>query len=322
MSKMNRTGLVYHPDYLKHDTGMSHPERPDRLKAIIDRVKESEFLRNLDWIEPSLDRAEEIEQWIKKTHQPSHLERIKAAIPQTGHHYIDSDTPLSPFSYDAALLAVEGVLKACDAVMEGRIKNAFCAVRPPGHHAESRRAMGFCLFNNVAVAARYLQQQYGLERILIVDWDVHHGNGTQEIFYQDPTVFYFSIHQYPHYPGTGSEDERGRGAGEGFTLNCPLPAGAGDRIYLGVFEKVLVPAADEFRPDFILISSGFDAHRDDPLASMQLTKQGYAEMTHVLKQIAESHCGGRMVSCLEGGYNLEALANSVEAHLAALSESD
>jgi acetoin utilization deacetylase AcuC-like enzyme len=206
--------------------------------------------------------------------------------------------------------------------MQGRIKSAFCAVRPPGHHADSRRAMGFCLFNNVAVAARYLQQHHGLDRILIVDWDVHHGNGTQEIFYEDPTVFYFSTHQYPHYPGTGTEDERGRGAGEGFTLNCPLPAGTGDHVYLEIFEKVLVPAAKGFRPDFVLISSGFDAHRDDPLAGMCLTGHGYAGMTRILRQIADLHCGGRIVSCLEGGYNLEALADSAEAHLEVLSGSD
>ena len=319
---MKRTGLVYHPDYLKHDTGPSHPERPDRLKAIVDRLKGSTTVPGLEWMSPSLDRSQEIEEWIKKTHKPSHLERIKDAVPQTGHHYIDSDTPLSPFSYNAALLAVGGLLEACDAVMQGRVKNAFCAVRPPGHHAESRRAMGFCLFNNVAIAARYLQRQYGLERILIVDWDVHHGNGTQEIFYEDPTVFYFSTHQYPHYPGTGTEDERGRGAGEGFTLNCPLPAGTGDRAYLEIFEKVLVPAAEGFQPDFVLVSSGFDAHRDDPLASMSLTEQGYAGMTRIIKKIADSYCDGRIVSCLEGGYNLEALANSAEAHLEALSGSD
>lgn len=322
MSKISRTGLVYHPDYLKHDTGWSHPERPDRLRAIIRRLKESRTVRDLDWLEPSLRRRAEIEQWILKTHSPEHLKRIQNAIPKSGLNYLDSDTPVCPFSFEVALLAVEGVLMACDAVMQDRVRNAFCAVRPPGHHAESRRAMGFCLFNNVAIAARYLQQQHGLQRVLIVDWDVHHGNGTQEIFYEDPTVFYFSTHQYPHYPGTGTEEEKGRGPGEGFTLNCPLPAGTGDRTYLEIFEKMLVPAADGFRPDFILISAGFDAHRDDPLAGMRLTEHGYAEMTRVLKQIADRHCGGRIVSCLEGGYNLEALANSVEAHLEVLSRSN
>jgi acetoin utilization deacetylase AcuC-like enzyme len=319
MTKINRTGLIYHPDYLNHDTGPSHPESPDRLKAIIHRLKESRAVRDLDWMEPERGRRTEIEDWIKRTHHPSHLERIRSSIPQSGLHYLDGDTPVGPFSYEVALLAVGGVLMACDAVMQGRVENAFCAIRPPGHHAERRRAMGFCLFNNVAIAARYLQQRHGLGRILIVDWDVHHGNGTQEIFYEDPAVLYVSIHQYPHYPGTGAEDERGEGPGKDFTLNCPLPAGTGDRTYLEIFEKILVPAADKFQPDFILISSGFDAHRDDPLADMQVTEEGYAGMTRILKQVADRHCGGRLVSCLEGGYNLEALANSVEAHLGVLS---
>ena len=320
MTKISRTGLIYHPDYLKHDTGPSHPERPDRLKAIIRRLKESAVVRDLDWIEPEQIRRTEIEDWINKTHHPSHLERIRSSIPHAGLHYLDGDTPVGPFSYEVALLAVHGVLKACDEVMKGRVENTFCAVRPPGHHAGYRRAMGFCLFNNVAIAARYLQQRHDINRILIVDWDVHHGNGTQEIFYEDPTVFYFSTHQYPHYPGTGAEDERGEGPGKGYTLNCPLPAGTGDRTYLEIFETILVPAADKFRPDFILISSGFDAHRDDPLASMQLTEDGYAGMTQILKQVADRCSHGRIVSCLEGGYNLDALANSVEAHLKALSK--
>jgi acetoin utilization deacetylase AcuC-like enzyme len=204
--------------------------------------------------------------------------------------------------------------------MEKRADNAFCAVRPPGHHAESGHAMGFCLFNNVAIAARYFQKRYGLERIAIVDWDVHHGNGTQHVFYDDPTVFFFSTHQYPWYPGTGGADERGEGKGEGYTLNVPLSAGMGDKEYLDVFNRTLRLALKAYRPDAIIISAGFDAHRDDPLAGMNLTAEGYKALTRVVKEIAAEHAQGRVLSCLEGGYNLAALAASVEGHLRVLQE--
>jgi acetoin utilization deacetylase AcuC-like enzyme len=217
-------------------------------------------------------------------------------------------------------MAVSGVLTAIDRVMEGSLLNAFCAVRPPGHHAESNRAMGFCLFNNVAIGARYLQKRHGLKRIFILDWDVHHGNGTQHSFYDDPTVFYFSTHQYPFYPGTGSEAERGAGEGEGTTLNCPLPSGSGDREMLSIFEKELASSVMSFSPDFILLSAGFDAHRDDPLASLQVTDGGFREMTRIVKSLAQTACQGRVVSSLEGGYNLAALARSVGVHLEILSE--
>jgi acetoin utilization deacetylase AcuC-like enzyme len=217
-------------------------------------------------------------------------------------------------------MAVGGVQSAIDAVMEGRIKNAFCAVRPPGHHALKDRAMGFCFFNNVAIAAKYIQNQHRLSKVLVVDWDVHHGNGTQAIFYDDPTVFYFSAHQSPFYPGTGGADEKGEGKGLGFTLNVPLPAGSGDAEYLKAFEERLKPAAAAFQPDFVLISAGFDSARDDLLGRMNLTPGGYAQLTRIVKAIAEQHCRGRLVSVLEGGYNLEALAASVEAHLRVLME--
>jgi acetoin utilization deacetylase AcuC-like enzyme len=199
--------------------------------------------------------------------------------------------------------------------MQGRVQNAFCAVRPPGHHAESTHAMGFCLFNNIAITARYLQQRHGLERVAIVDWDVHHGNGTQRTFYEDPSVFFFSTHQYPYYPGTGKADETGMGRGTGFTKNVPLPAGMGDTEYLQIFNTVLRPALKAYRPDVVLVSAGFDAHRDDPLAGMKLTTEGYVALTRVVKEIAGEFCQGRILSCLEGGYNLEALGASVEGHL-------
>ena len=228
------------------------------------------------------------------------------------------DTPISEDSYDAALAAAGGVLAAVDAVMEGRIRNAFCAVRPPGHHSLPNQAMGFCLFNNVAIAARYLQKKHGVAKVLIVDWDVHHGNGTQEVFYDDPTVLYFSVHRYPFYPMTGSKAERGAGDGLGFIINVPLPAGTGDAEYRKAFREILMPKAMDFDPDFVLVSAGFDAHEDDPLGGMEVSSEGFAEMSRLVKQIADRCCEGRLVSVLEGGYDLEGLADSVEAHLRVL----
>jgi acetoin utilization deacetylase AcuC-like enzyme len=316
---MGRTSFVYHPAYLKHDTGSFHPESPDRLLAIEARIKKSGIYDHLVSMDLPPHPRPDLEQWIESVHPLTHIRRIRENIPSAGQIHLDPDTPLSPHSYQAAQLAVEGALAAADSVMSGEIDNAFCALRPPGHHAESNRAMGFCLFNNVAVCARYLQKQYDLQKIAIIDWDVHHGNGTQQIFYNDPTVLYFSVHQFPLYPGTGAEREVGTGAGEGYTINCPLPPGRGDDHYVGVFEKTLVPALKAFTPDFILISAGFDAHRDDPLAGMQVTDAGFGEFTRIVKSCADALCHGRMVSCLEGGYNLGALARSVEQHLIVLS---
>jgi acetoin utilization deacetylase AcuC-like enzyme len=202
--------------------------------------------------------------------------------------------------------------------MNKQVEHVFCAVRPPGHHAEAGRAMGFCLFNNVAIAARYVQKKHGITRVLIVDWDVHHGNGTQHSFEDDPSVLFFSTHQFPHYPGTGRESERGRGAGEGFTINVPMEAGEGDAEYRAVFQKSLVPAADGFKPEFVIVSAGFDAHKDDPLASMGLTEEGYADLTGIVAGIAKRHAGGRILSSLEGGYHLTSLAASVDRHIQVL----
>jgi acetoin utilization deacetylase AcuC-like enzyme len=225
---------------------------------------------------------------------------------------------MSPGSLSAAYLAAGGALSAVDAIMAGEVEHAFCAVRPPGHHAEAARAMGFCLFNNVAIAARYVQKQYGVSRVLIVDWDVHHGNGTQHSFEQDPSILFFSTHQFPHYPGTGRATERGTGAGEGFTINVPMDAGAGDEEYHAIFVNVLLPAAEAFKPEFVIVSAGFDAHRDDPLASMGVTETGYSDLTDLVAGIAKRHAQGRLLSALEGGYNLTALGASVDAHLTAL----
>jgi acetoin utilization deacetylase AcuC-like enzyme len=238
--------------------------------------------------------------------------------PTSGRVSLDPDTSMSPGTLHAAYLAAGGALAAVDAIMAQQVDHVFCAVRPPGHHAEAGRAMGFCFFNNVAIAARYIQKKYRLNRVLIVDWDVHHGNGTQHSFEDDPSILFFSTHQYPHYPGTGRGTERGKGTGEGFTINVPVEAGEGDDDYRAVFQNVLVPAADDFKPEFVIISAGFDAHKDDPLASMGLTESGYAELTEIVAGIAKRHAKGRILSSLEGGYNLTALAASVQAHIGAL----
>jgi acetoin utilization deacetylase AcuC-like enzyme len=311
---MGKTGLVYHPAYLEHDMGAGHPESPHRLRAIMQHLERSGTAAKVTNIEAR--HAEE--EWITQIHSPSYVAALKKHRPTSGRVALDPDTTMSPGSLPAAYLAAGGALAAVDAIMRGEVEHAFCAVRPPGHHAETARAMGFCLFNNVAIAARYIQKKYGLTRVLIVDWDVHHGNGTQHSFEQDPSILFFSTHQYPHYPGTGRATEKGIGAGEGFTINVPMEAGDGDDEYHAVFMKVLLPAADAFKPDFVIISAGFDAHRDDPLASMGLTEAGYSDLSGLVVGIAKRHAQGRLLSALEGGYHLASLAASVDAHLKAL----
>jgi acetoin utilization deacetylase AcuC-like enzyme len=308
--------FISHPDYLKHETGRRHPEDPARLTAITRHLETTGILAQLVQAEPSEPSLD----WLTLAHTPEYISTVEAAC-TSGVKALDPDTYISPDSYRAALLAVGGALLAIDQVVEGKAVNAFVALRPPGHHAERERAMGFCLFNNIAIAARYAQRRYGLKRVLIVDWDVHHGNGTQHTFEDDPSVLFFSTHQFPFYPGTGLSSERGTGAGLGYTLNVPLAVGCGDGEYREVFEKILYPAAQAFEPQLVLVSAGFDAHRDDPLAGMNVTEDGYAQMTAIVREIAERHSEGRLVSLLEGGYNLEALARSVERHLHVLGQS-
>jgi len=310
------TGLAYHPASLEHDTGPMHPERPERIRAVLSLLDRSGLRQELAAV-PVRD-AEDA--WLTQVHTPQYVAEVTAASRLAIGHpvYLGHETPVSAGSAGAARKAAGAVLAAADRVMAGELKNAFCLVRPPGHHAVADHAMGFCVFNNVAVGARYLQRRHGVGRVLIVDWDVHHGNGTQAAFWTDPTVFYFSVHQYPFYPGSGAADERGAGAGEGTTLNAPLPAGSDDKAYLDLFERVLVPAAEGFGPDFVLVSAGFDAHRAEFLGDMRLTEDGFARLTGVVKGLADRLCGGRLVSVLEGGYDLDALAGSVAAHLAAL----
>jgi len=311
---MGKTGLVYDPRYLDHDMGAGHPESPGRLSAIMQQLGQSGTAARLVKIEP----REAEDEWITQIHTPSYLAMLKNHAPRNGRISLDPDTSMSSGSLTAAYLAVGGALAAVDAIMKRQVDHVFCAVRPPGHHAEAGRAMGFCLLNNVAIAARYVQKKYGLTRVLIIDWDVHHGNGTQHSFEDDHSVLFFSTHQYPHYPGTGRATERGRGAGDGLTINVPMEPGEGDEEYRAVFQKSLVPAADAFRPDFVIISAGFDAHKDDPLASMELTEAGYADLTGIVAGIAKRHAGGRILSSLEGGYHLTSLAASVDRHIQAL----
>jgi acetoin utilization deacetylase AcuC-like enzyme len=237
----------------------------------------------------------------------------------TGFHELSTgDTIISPRSLDAALRATGGALNAVDAVMSGKAKNAFCIVRPPGHHATAIRGMGFCLFDNIAIAARYAQKKHGVDRVLIADWDVHHGNGTQDIFYSDGSVFFFSTHQHPWYPGTGAPNETGEGAGQGTTLNCPFPAGSGRKEILGAFQEKLLAVAESFKPGLVLVSAGFDSRIGDPLGNFMLTDADFTDLTNVMREIADKHAGGRLVSLLEGGYSLEGLAAGVRAHVAAL----
>jgi len=308
------TGFVYDAIYLKHDTGAGHPERPERLTAILDRLEQKGVLKDLVRLKPAAASLE----WITVVHTPEYVERVRKSC-QAGTGYVDTpDAPASQDSYAVALNAAGGVLSAIDAVMDGTVKNAFCAIRPPGHHALKDHAMGFCLFNNVAIAAKYIQRKHKLGKVLIVDWDVHHGNGTQAIFYDDPSVFYFSVHQSPFYPGTGGAGEKGVGKGLGFTRNVPLAAGCGDAEYKKAFVEELKPAAAAFKPDFVLVSAGFDSAKDDLLGRMKVTPAGFAELTRIVKGIAEQYCQGRLVTVLEGGYNLESLAASVEAHVRVL----
>jgi len=305
-SDKTRTGIIYHPDYCKHDTG-THPERKERLLSIIAHLEETGLMRQLEMIEPRYATLSEIQyihslDYIEKVRRYSELE-----IP------LDPDTILCRDSYNVALLAAGGAITAVDSVLDG-LDCSFALVRPPGHHAEPDRGMGFCIFNNVAIAARHAQKK-GKKRVLIVDWDVHHGNGTQEAFYDDPSVLYFSTHQYPHYPGTGWLDEVGRGDGEGFNINVPLPAGTGDTGFIAAFEEVLVPAALEFHPDIVLVSAGQDACASDGLAQMRMSVGGFAILASVVKSIAKETCDGKIGAVLEGGYDIVLLAHSVGAVL-------
>ena len=314
---MPGTGLIADPRFVEHDTGPGHPESGIRLSAIMERLEASASASRLTRLSP--DEAPMAA--VTRVHDAAHVQRIQELASLGRLVAMDPDTVLSSATYGAALAASGGVRRAIDEVMAGRLTNAFCALRPPGHHAERDRAMGFCFLNHIAIGARYLQDHYCIRRVAIVDWDVHHGNGTQHSFEDDGDIFYFSIHQYPHYPGTGSRLERGQGQGLGATLNVPVSAGAGNAVYLGAFRQELRPALDAFRPEFILVSAGFDAHRRDPLAGIDLTEGDFGDLTDEVTAMAHDHCEGRVVSMLEGGYDLEALSASVQVHVEALCNS-
>ena len=309
------TALIHHPIYEKHDTGYGHPEMPERYRVVIDAIKSDEELGKA-LVEITPDKAPQ--GIVQAAHTKEHFRRVEEAF-ANGLHRLDADTTISMQSFDASLFAAGGAVAAVDAVMQGAAKNAFVAVRPPGHHATAEHAMGFCIFNNVAVAARYAQNKYKeIDRVAVIDWDVHHGNGTQGIFYSDPTIFFFSMHQYPWYPGTGSRGETGQGKGLGATLNVPLKAFTPASEQRRSFEAAISDIASKMRPDLIFISAGFDAHETDPLGQLQLEDTDFTSMTETVMQWADDACEGRVVSCLEGGYNLETLGETARSHVARL----
>jgi acetoin utilization deacetylase AcuC-like enzyme len=308
------TALSADPICREHLAGRPHPERPERFDTVIEALRGA---GSLDKMLPLGARCA-TEEELLLCHTPAYLRTARHDV-EAGYHYLSTgDTEIDGRSWEAAVHAAGGVLNAVDAVVSGLARNAFCVVRPPGHHATASRGMGFCVLNNVALAARYAQKHHGMERVLIIDWDVHHGNGTQEIFYSDPSVFFFSTHQWPLYPGTGRADETGAGAGEGATMNFPFPAGSGRPEILGAVENSLMPAADRFRPGLVLISAGFDSRIGDLLGRFTLSDEDFSDLTRRTMEIADRRAGGRVVSVLEGGYTLEGLASAAAAHVDAL----
>jgi acetoin utilization deacetylase AcuC-like enzyme len=310
---MKRTGLLYDERFLLHSTNQGHPECSDRLEIAYGALKEAGLLSQLTLIQATPARLK----WIERVHSPRHIFRFEEACMLDLGELDNPDNQICKDSYDIALLAVGGILKTIDLVMEGKLDNAFCAVRPPGHHAEINRALGFCYFNNVAIAAKYLQEQWGVQRVGIVDVDAHHGNGTQQIFFNDPTVFYYSIHEHPSFsfPGTGREFERGIEEGEGFTLNSPVLPGQGDEAYQELLQRDLFPAFASFKPEVVLLSAGFDAHMDDDMSNINLSSEGYSWIMQRMVDLAEAYANGRLISILEGGYSLKRLPELIKNHL-------
>jgi acetoin utilization deacetylase AcuC-like enzyme len=311
-----KTALMNDAVFREHLMGRDHVERPERMDAVINAIAGAGLMARLERI-PARDATEEE---LLLCHTREYLAIARHDV-ESGRPFLSTgDTDVTPNSWAIAVRAAGGVLNAVDAVMTGAAKHAFCAVRPPGHHANASRGMGFCLLNNIAIGARYAQRRHGIARVMIVDWDVHHGNGTQDIFYRDGSVFFFSSHQWPLYPGTGRADETGEGAGAGTTMNFPFPAGSGRREILGAMQEALAPAAEKFRPELVMISAGFDSRIGDLLGRFTLTDQDFADLTRLVIGIADRHAGGRVVSVLEGGYNLEGLGSAAAAHVEALAD--
>ena len=298
----------------EHATGEGHPERPARFDAVAQALTDAGHAGAMQHIDSRAVTDDE----VLACHTAPYLKMVERDV-AVGHRVLSTgDTEISPKSLEVARHAAGGALNAVDAIFTGKAANAFCVVRPPGHHATPGRGMGFCIFNNVAIAARYAQKKYGVKRVLIADWDVHHGNGTQDIFYSDGSVFFFSTHQSPWYPGTGARQETGEGAGKGTTLNCPFAAGAGTAEILGAFRKQLIPAMTEFKPEFVILSAGFDSRAGDPLGHFRLDDADFAALTGVMLELAGKHANGRLLSVLEGGYSLTGLASAASAHVAAM----
>jgi acetoin utilization deacetylase AcuC-like enzyme len=314
---MSDTVIFFDPLFEEHKTGHGHPERPERLPAAMQELQGSGLLEQ---VEVRSCRDATVAD-IELIHGSKYIEQVQEMCEAGGGH-LDMDTAVSAKTYRAALRAAGALLDSVDGCLDGSFSNSFCLVRPPGHHALPNRGMGFCIFNNIAIAARYAQRTGGLSRVMIVDWDAHHGNGTQDVFYEDPSVLYVSLHQYPHYPGTGWVDETGRGRGKGFTINFPFPAGTGEDNYLDAFERVIGPAARRFSPDFMMVSAGYDSHDGDLLCSMRLNDLSYHTITRCLVDLADETCQGRLITTLEGGYNIGAQARSIVQTVAGLADID
>ena len=308
------TGLVFDSAFVRHDPGPTHPESPNRYRAIKKAFDHAGLFDKLVHIAARAATDDD----LHLCHTRAYLTAVRHDVARKSPMLSTGDTTLGEHTLEVATLAVGAALSAVDAIMTGKVRNVFAAVRPPGHHATASRGMGFCVFNNAAIAARYARKVYGVERVLIADWDVHHGNGTQDIFYEDHSVFFFSTHQSPWYPGTGAADETGAGSGKGTTMNCPFPAGSGHADIVGAFRKKLLPAMVTYRPELVILSAGFDSRRGDPLGRFVLRDEDFRELTEIAMEIADASAKGRLLSVLEGGYNLTGLGSAATAHVEGL----
>ena len=308
------TGIIFDATFIRHDPGPTHPESPDRYRALRKAFDTAGLFQKLTPVpvRPATDDD------LHLCHTRAYLAAVRRDVARGSPMLSTGDTAIGEHTLEVATLAAGAAIAGVDAVMSGRVRNAFAAVRPPGHHANASRGMGFCVFSNAAIAARYARKIYGVQRVLIADWDVHHGNGTQDIFYEDPSIFFFSTHQSPWYPGTGAADETGAGSGKGTTMNCPFPAGAGRAEIVGAFRKKLIPAMAAYRPELVIVSAGFDSRRGDPLGRFVLNDEDFRELTEITMEIADSSANGRLLSILEGGYSLTGLAAAASVHVEAL----